>query len=338
MKQIPASLLTLVAGALITIISWWAANNHGLLPEQVSIQAPLVDQLFDTMFGIGTALFIAVEGAIIAAVVIFRKRDGEEGDGDSTEGNVPLEIFWTFIPAVIVIGLGVYSVDVYREMGGFGPVEESTMVAMAEAPDNADFEQSGTMPRAQLVMDGDLGSDEGSPSVRANLKASGIGVTREGHEFRPAQMEVNVSGMQYAWLFEYPGTDIVAGELHIPVNTDVQLNLSAVDVIHSFWVPQFRLKQDAIPGHATTLRFVATKKGTYPIVCAELCGAYHGGMRAEIVVDSPEDYATWLTENQFAANPDSQIAQIPPQGSFVQSHLKEMGAERVHSHDHMMMH
>lgn len=330
MKQIPASLLTLVAGVVITIVSWWAANHHGLLPEQISIQAPLVDQLFDTMFGIGTALFIVVEGAIIASVVLFRKREGDEGDGDPTEGNVPLEIFWTFIPAVIVIGVGVYSVDVYRDMGGFGPVERSTTVMVA------DGEMS---PQARLVMDGELGSEV----TRPDLHTTGLGMIRPGHEGKSPDLEVNVSGMQYAWIFEYPGTDIVTGELHIPVNTDVQLNLSAVDVIHSFWVPQFRLKQDAIPGHNTNLRFVATQLGTYPIVCAELCGAYHGGMRAEIMIESQEDYNNWLAENQFAANPEAQIAQqiaqMPPQGSFVQAHLQDLGVERVrHTHDHMMMH
>jgi cytochrome c oxidase subunit II len=80
----------------------------------------------------------------------------------------------------------------------------------------------------------------------------------------------------------------------------VQLNIAAQDVIHSFWVPQFRLKQDALPGQPTELRFVATKIGTYPVVCAELCGSYHGSMRTQLVVETPEDYEAWLVENQVA--------------------------------------
>lgn len=324
MKQIPASLLTLVAGVVITIVSWWAAHHHGMLPEQASVQAPLIDGLFNTMFGMGTALFIIVEGAIVLSVILFRKRKGDETDGDPTEGNVPLEILWTFIPAVIVIGLGVYSVDVYKDIGGFGAMDHHGG-ALASA-------DSG--PKARLVMDGEMEMERTGP----DLNATGIGVPRKGGNSRPADMEVNVSGMQYAWLFEYPGTDIVAGELHVPIDTDVQLNLSAVDVIHSFWVPQFRLKQDAIPGQNTKLRFIATKVGEYPVVCAELCGAYHGGMRASVVVHEPEDYQSWLAENiaDYADNPNSTIAQLPEQGSFVHSHLENMGIAHL-NHQQIMM-
>jgi cytochrome c oxidase subunit 2 len=92
----------------------------------------------------------------------------------------------------------------------------------------------------------------------------------------------------------------MAGELHIPVNKDIQINLSAQDVIHAFWIPAFRLKQDAIPGKDTELRFVATKIGEYPVYCAELCGAYHGAMRTQVVVQTQEDYEAWIAENTFA--------------------------------------
>ncbi len=84
------------------------------------------------------------------------------------------------------------------------------------------------------------------------------------------------------------------------MGADIQLNLASTDVIHSFWVPQFRLKQDAIPGIPTKLRFVATKVGTYPVVCTELCGGYHGSMRSQVVVHTPEEYESWLTENRIA--------------------------------------
>jgi cytochrome c oxidase subunit 2 len=106
--------------------------------------------------------------------------------------------------------------------------------------------------------------------------------------------------MQYAWIFNYPSSGIIAGELHVPVGQDVQLNIAAQDVIHSFWVPQFRLKQDAIPGQPTGLRFVATKEGSFPIVCTELCGSYHGAMRSQVIVHSPEDFDSWLVQNQIA--------------------------------------
>ena len=119
MQQIPASLLTLVAGALVTIIGLWVSQTHHLLPVQASEQAPLVDGFFNVMFAIAIALFLIVEGTILFFAIHFRQRKGDETDGPPIEGNVPLEIFWTAIPTLIVFALGIYSVDVYKQMGGF---------------------------------------------------------------------------------------------------------------------------------------------------------------------------------------------------------------------------
>ena len=287
MKQIPAPLLTLTIGVVVTLISLWVGFNHGLLPEQASAQAELVDNFFDVMVVIGTALFLVVEGTIVFCLIQFRRRKGDETDGLAIEGNLPLEAFWTAIPAVIVIGLGIYSVQIFQDMGGFTPgdqVHDHGML-IAQAP--------GT-PVNGLVAEG---VDDKMPTKAVY----GIGAPLE-NEGQAADLEVNVSGMQYAWIFTYPTTGIVDGELHVPVNADVKLNISAQDVIHSFWVPQFRLKQDAIPGKSTELRFVATKPGTYPVVCAELCGGYHGAMRTQVIVHTPEEFQSWL---------DQRVAQAP---------------------------
>ncbi|PPS44883.1 cytochrome c oxidase subunit II [Chroococcidiopsis sp. TS-821] len=264
MKQIPISILTLIAGILVTLISLWVGQNNSLLPEQASIQAPLVDNFFNVMVAIGTALFLVVQGAILVSIIQFRHRRGDSGDGQWIEGNFPLEILWTVIPGIIVIGLGIYSVDVYTEMGGIA----TTHHAVQAMPVQRDS------------------------SIGINSLPTNAG--------EPASLVVDVSGMQYAWLFNYRDRNIVAGELHVAVGQDVLLNISANDVIHSFWVPQFRLKQDAIPGQTTHLRFVATKTGTYPIICTELCGGYHGSMRSSVVVHAPEEFDRWLEENQVA--------------------------------------
>ena len=73
--------------------------------------------------------------------------------------------------------------------------------------------------------------------------------------------------------------------------------MEAKDVIHAFWVPEFRIKQDVIPGQPTQLSFTATRPGSYPIVCAELCGPYHGGMRSTVVVEEPEAWEAWFHSN-----------------------------------------
>jgi cytochrome c oxidase subunit 2 len=299
MQKIPASVWTLVAGVLVTLVSLWVGQHHGLLPEQVSAQAPLVDGFFNIMMTIATALFLVVEGAIVIFAIKFRRRPGDDTDGIPIEGNVPLEILWTAIPAVIVFGLGTYSVQVYEEMGGFHAAGQG-MMAHHHVPAIA-RQASGSAIAAPLLVNSSettLDLAEASSTASKSVKY-GLGATPENAN-KPADLVVDVLGMQYAWIFTYPDRGVTSGELHIPLGKDVQLNLSAQDVIHSFWLPQFRLKQDAIPGQPTELRFVATKVGTYPVVCAELCGGYHGSMRTQVVIHSPEEFEAWLTENQVA--------------------------------------
>ncbi|NEO25597.1 MAG: cytochrome C oxidase subunit II, partial [Kamptonema sp. SIO4C4] len=136
--------------------------------------------------------------------------------------------------------------------------------------------------------------------------------------------------------FSYPDSGITAGELHIPVNEDVKLNIEAEDVIHSFWLPQFRLKQDAIPGETTQLRFTATETGTYPVVCAELCGAYHGAMRTNIVIHTQAEYAQWVEDNKIAQSRDFEqtvatTSQPVDDGEFMKPYVEDFGldAERL---------
>ena len=300
MKQIPAPFWTLVLGIAITLISLWVGQNHHLLPVQASEQAPLVDDLFNVMMTIGTALFIVVQGAIVYSLIRFRRREGDDTDGPPIEGNLPLEAFWTAIPAVIVVGLGLYSVVVFQEMGGFSPGGHhghGTMVAMAP--------QQSVIDVAPLLAQ--AGDDE-SADVYSRTQVYGFGASPLLQLNQP-DVTVNVTGMQYAWIFNYPETGIIDGELHVPVGKDVQLLIEAKDVIHSFWVPQFRLKQDALPGEPAELRFVATREGTYPVVCAELCGAYHGGMRTQVIVHSPEEYADWVASRVAEANSTTTVAQ-----------------------------
>lgn len=318
MKQIPVSLLTLVAGILVMLVSLWVGQNNGLLPVQASAQAPLVDGFFNVMLTIGIALFLVVEGAILIFTIRFRQRPGDDADGTPIEGNFSLEIFWTAIPTIIVIGLGIYSVEVFRDMGGFMPAGHHMM---AHTPSHSSVAQ---MPESAIAAP-EIGE---SPATPTEAKV-GYGATpQEGN--KPADLVVNVTGMQFAWLFNYPDSGINAGELHVPVGKDVQLNISATDVIHAFWVPQFRLKQDAIPGQPTELRFVATKTGEYPIVCAELCGGYHGGMRSTVVVHTPEDYDRWFEENRVAQQQqeDRAVAVNPADLStseFLAPYAREMG-------------
>ncbi len=121
----------------------------------------------------------------------------------------------------------------------------------------------------------------------------------------PAQVHIEVTGKQFNWEVVYPGPDGKFGtaddlkldnEIHVPVNQVVRVTLKARDVIHSFFVPQFRLKQDMVPGRAIEAWFEATKPGKYELPCAELCGFGHSGMKGWVYVHTPEEYQKWVKE------------------------------------------
>jgi cytochrome c oxidase subunit 2 len=116
---------------------------------------------------------------------------------------------------------------------------------------------------------------------------------------------VRAAGKQFNWEFTYPGPDGKFGteddlqldnDLHVPVGKPVRVILTSKDVIHSFFLPNFRLKQDAMPGREIPVWFQATKTGEFEIPCAELCGFGHSGMKGIVYVHTPEDYQKWVKE------------------------------------------
>lgn len=111
-------------------------------------------------------------------------------------------------------------------------------------------------------------------------------------------MDVYVMGKQWMWKFAYPEGPNGVNVLHVPANRPVRLLITSRDVLHSFFVPAFRIKMDALPGRYTQVWFEATKPGTYQVLCTEYCGLSHSKMLAEVVVMAPEDFEEWLKEQQ----------------------------------------
>jgi len=116
---------------------------------------------------------------------------------------------------------------------------------------------------------------------------------------------IGVHVKQFEWQITYPGPDGQLGtaddftlrnQLHVPVDQPIVVHLTSEDVIHSFYIPQFRLKQDAVPGLTINAWFQATKTGEYEIGCAELCGMGHYKMRARVWVHTPEEFKTWMAQ------------------------------------------
>lgn len=217
------SALLIAAGLLV-------ARTVDLMPEQASDRAVLVDELFRWMLGVATVVFLIVQGALVYAVVRFRRRPGDESDGPPMHGDARLEFIWTLIPAVIVVVIAVYS---FRVLAASERAAEQPLV-------------------------------------------------------------VEVVARQFSWQFRYPGSEVVSDVLHLPVNRPALLRVTSEDVIHSFWVPAFRVKQDATPGRVAELAVTPIEVGAFPVRCAELCGPAHHAMTTQVIVESGEDFAVWL--------------------------------------------
>jgi cytochrome c oxidase subunit 2 len=222
--------------ALVALLIPW-------LPDAASEQADIVDSVYWVVTVICVVVFAVVAGVSAYAVYKFRAPPGDTDDGSPIHGHTGLEIVWTLIPTVLVVGIAVYS-----------------GVALAQAedlPDNGDYRT------------------------------------------------VQVTGEQFAWTFTYPdikvGEDekpLTTGELVLPIDQTVQFDITSKDVIHSFWVPQWRMKQDAVKGITTNTTVKPTELGTFPVICTELCGLGHAIMRAQARVLTTADFQAWIDEQR----------------------------------------
>lgn len=362
--NIPSSIWTLLIGVVLTLVSLWYGQNHGLLPTAASDEAILVDGLFNAMMTISVGLFLLVQGILVYTVFKFRRRRGDDSDAPPVFGNIPLEILWTAIPAIIVLGISIYSFEVYNSIGGFSPhdIHEAPIrqeaaigrgsaiaATLNDTPPSTQPNQN-QQKSDQAMQDPATASLRNSDQVEQKQNAPGIGIVaptigpspdREG---KPPELKINVTALQYAFVFTYPDTGIVSGELHVPVGKEVMLNMSANDVIHAFWVPELRLKQDIMPGRQSEIRFTPKTAGDYRLICAELCGPYHGAMNTQFIVHTPEAFDQWLKEQQVASKEalNQAIAVNPADLSpaeFLAPYTNNMGIQpetlsQLHNHHH----
>lgn len=244
------TILTLVVAAIgIAAISWWVGQQaYSWFPPQASAESILIDRLFSVLVTIGSFVFLGVVGALGYAVLFQQAGKYEAGDGPPIEGNIPLEIVWTAIPFVLVMGIAFYSYQIYDEMEIRGPMEHDHNTAMA-------------MP---MTGSGD---------------------------------EIEVIAKQWAWEFRYPAQKVTSTELHLPVNQRAHLILKAQDVIHGFYIPAFRLKQDMIPGRVGNFEFTPILAGKYRLRDSQYSGTYFAAMQANVVVEPAADYQNWLTRS-----------------------------------------
>ncbi len=210
------------------------------LPENVSTYGGEIDYLFYLIYYITGATFILVTVAMIAFLIMYRRREGRRAI--YSHGNTTLEIIWTVVPAIILVVLSFMSQATWAK-------------------------------------------------VKAHVP--------------PSDFAVRVTAKQFNWEILYPGPDgkfgtaddlLLENQLHVPVGKVVHAILTSKDVIHSFFLPNLRLKQDTVPGREIVAWFEATKPGQYEMPCAELCGFGHSGMKGWLYVHTSEDYAKWVKE------------------------------------------
>lgn len=209
--------------------------NFSLLPAQASTQAVFIDELFQIHWLVISFFVSLIIVFLLYSVIVFRRKAGDEGDGEHFEGNTQLEIMWILLPLILVLVVAVIG---------------------AQTLDKVEMRSTN-------------------------------------------ELEVKVIASQWNWRFEYPEYDLTSDVLVIPLNQPVLLKLTSEDVIHSFWVPEFRVKQDVLPGgedFIKELRITPTKINDFKIRCAELCGQRHYAMLADVKVVSEFEFDNWIVE------------------------------------------
>jgi cytochrome c oxidase subunit II len=257
-RLLPAAFL---AAAVAILIAAPAAFAGPFTPESGGSQnADDIDTLYRLALYIGIAIFLLVWGTLIWSLVKYRARRG--GVAHQIRGNTPLEIGWTIGAASILVVLTVVTF-LYLEDIESPPASGPNGLKAAQA-------QFASVDQPDPPKDG-------GPIMR-----------------------IHVNGQQYIWRYDYPGDRQLFSyeQMVVPTNTTIVLELEASDVIHSWWIPKFGPKADAVPGYVNETWFKVEKEGIYRGQCAELCGSGHADMRAHVVAMSPDDFQKWADDKR----------------------------------------
>jgi cytochrome c oxidase subunit II len=277
----PKRLLQTAFSAVVFASLIWApsALADTFTPESGGSQnANDIDTLYKLTLYIGIVIFLLVWGVLIWSLIKYRAR--RDRVAHQIRGNTPLEIGWTIGAASILVVL--------------------TVVTFLYLDDIENPPASG--PNGLRADAGQFASiDQPEPP-----KSGGPALT------------VHVNGQQYIWRYDYPGKEQLFSyhQMVVPTDTTVVLEIESSDVIHSWWIPKFGPKADAVPGHVneTWFKVPAGREGVYTGNCAELCGPNHADMRARVRAVTPDEFEQWAR---------SKRAQIKAAGEAVAEQRKE---------------
>lgn len=261
------AIITLTIYAFFAVLAslWMAQQAYSWLPPEASAESKLIDDLFSLFTGLGTFIYLGVIGPFFYSIIFHRAAKYDFSDGPAVEGSLALEIVWTALPIALVLGLSFASYRTYTKMSLQGPM---------------DLVQ---LPQPQLMESAYAAPFDDTP--QKEIQGSMVTAPVEA---------INVTAKQWAWVFHYPEQNVTSTELHLPVDRRVRFTLRSEDVLHGFYIPAFRLKQDVVPNHAIDFELTPTRVGTYRLRDSLYSGTYFAANQADVVVQTPDDYQQWL--------------------------------------------
>ncbi|MBE9058345.1 cytochrome c oxidase subunit II [Sphaerospermopsis sp. LEGE 08334] len=275
--------LVMAGGFVITVASIFIGKQaYSWLPPQAAAESHLIDDLFSFLVTIGAFIFLGVTAAILYSVLFHRAKSYDFSDGPHIEGNITLEVVWTAIPIMLVLWIASYSYEVYENMGIQGP--------------------------SQLLH---LHNPLPVQIAHAEVQET------PGETVSEPLEKIDVIAKQWAWVFSYPEQGITSTELHLPSDRRVRLALQSEDVLHGFYIPAFRVKQDIVPGKTIDFEFTPIRPGKYSLTDSQYSGTYFATMQANVVVETPEEYHDWLKK---AATHSPTVAPNQAATEYAQNH------------------
>lgn len=283
MLRILEYIVLAIGVAIIIAVSYWIGQQaYAWMPVQASTDAERIDDLFSFLVWMSAIVFLGVVGTIAYSLVVHRASKGDYREGHPSRGDWKIEAAWTITPVLLVLWIVGYSFYIYKNMDIAGPTQ---ILGELHFP---------------------LGAEPAYAQAPEDLQV-------------PETIEVTAK--QWVWTFRYPQQNITSNELHLPVNQRAHLLLRSQDVLHGFFVPEFRIKQDIIPNRPIDFQFIPTRVGKYRLQDSQFSGTYFALMQADVYVDTPEDYARWLSqaasqEPTFASNQAAAEREHPPERVF----------------------
>ena len=256
LRVFEAILLAVFVAILIVASYWLGQQSLAWMPVQATAEAQRVDQLFSFLVAIGAFVFLGITGVIGYSVLTCRAPQGDYSQGHPSRGNAAIEILWTVAPTLLVIWIAAQSFGIYQQLS----ISGLSPIVLHHLPLEQPAYAEAVNPQAQNAE------------------------------------KIEVTAKQWAWLFRYPDSNVTSTELHLPVNQSAQLLLRSEDVLHGFYVPEFRVKQDIIPERVITYMVTPMREGKYLLKDSQFSGTYFSVMEADVYVESPEAHQKWLAE------------------------------------------